>query len=129
MIKVSLIINKKIITSIAMMGALLALPEIAGADGSLGDVALHVTKSMSGVARLITAASYVAGVGFALMGLLKFKAHKDQPQQVPLSQPLVLLTIAAGLIFLPEVIKTTGATVWGDTAISAGPTGNLFPGV
>jgi intracellular multiplication protein IcmD len=92
---------------------------IAGGE-SLGDVAGEVTKSMSNIAILITSASYVAGVGFALMGMLKFKAHKDQPQQVPLSQPIVLLCIAAGLVFLPSFIKTAGQTIFkGGTAADA----------
>lgn len=99
-------------------GALIALffiSEFAFATSkSLGDVADTVTGSMSGVAKLITATSYVAGVGFALMGMLKLKAHKDNPQQVPLGQPIVLLCIAAGLVFLPNLISTGGATIWGE---------------
>ena len=87
---------------------------------NLGAVATDITSSLSGVATLITAGSYVAGVCFALMGMLKLKAHKDQPQQVPLSQPLVLLIIAAGLVFLPSLIKTAGATIFkGGTAADA----------
>lgn len=98
---------------------------LAGGGGqgqSLGDVASNVTDSMTNVGKLITAASYVAGVGFALMGMLKFKAHKDNPSQTPLSQPIVLLAIAAGLVFLPSLISTTGQTVWkgGERATSKG---------
>jgi intracellular multiplication protein IcmD len=94
----------------------------AGAGQSLGDIASNVTGTMSNVAKLITAGSYVAGVAFALMGMLKFKAHKDNPQQTPLSQPIVLLAIAAGLVFLPSLISTTGQTVWkgGERATSSG---------
>ncbi len=84
----------------------------SGAGQSIGDVAANVTGTMSNVAKLITAGSYVAGVAFALMGMLKFKAHKDNPQQTPLSQPIVLLAIAAGLVFLPSLISTTGQTIW-----------------
>lgn len=93
-----------------------------GQGQSLGDVASNVTDSMTNVGKLITAASYVAGVGFALMGMLKFKAHKDNPSQTPLSQPIVLLAIAAGLVFLPSLISTTGQTVWkgGERATSKG---------
>lgn len=94
-------------------------------DGSLGDISQTVTDSMTNVAKLITAASYVAGVGFAMMGMLKFKAHKDNPTQVPLSQPIVLLCIAAGLIFLPNLISTSGATIWGDNVERATSTGTL----
>lgn len=90
---------------------------------NLGDVAGNVTTSMENVGKLITAASYVAGIGFALLGLLKLKAHKDNPTQVPLSQPLVLLTIAGGLVFLPSIISTAGETIWEDNRTSGGFTG------
>lgn len=98
----------------------LALAQASGgsstaAEGSLGSVAATITGSMTNVAKLITATSYVAGVGFALMGMLKLKAHKDNPTQVSLSQPIVLLAIAAGLVFLPSLIKTAGKTVWSDS--------------
>jgi len=114
--------NKSLFSLCAYFGTLLALFFISDlllaggdpADNSLGDIAGTVTDSMSNVAKLITATSYVAGVGFAMMGMLKFKAHKDNPTQVPLSQPIVLLVIAAGLVFLPNLISTGGATVWGD---------------
>lgn len=89
---------------------------LAGSTQTLGDVANNITKSMSGLAKLITAASYVAGIGFAMMGMLKLKAHKDNPVQVPLGQPIVLLVIAVGLIFLPNLINTGGVTLWGEQA-------------
>jgi len=109
-----------ILTLCAYFGVLMALflasqLVFAGGGGgqSLGEVAGTVTTSMSNLAKLLTAGAYVAGVGFALMGMLKFKAHKDNPTQVPLSQPIVLLSIAAGLVFLPSLIESGGATVWG----------------
>lgn len=103
-------------------GILLALYLISdfvfasGGGQDLGKVADNISGTMTSVAKLITAASYVAGVGFALMGMLKFKAHKDNPTQVPLSQPIVLLAIAAGLVFLPSLISTSGSTVFGSGA-------------
>lgn len=116
-------------------GALVALFLIsnvafAGSSGgqTLGEVAANVTGSMTNVAKLITAASYVAGVGFALMGMFKFKAHKDQPTQVPLSQPIVLLAIAAGLLFLPSIITTAGSTIFGGSAQMGSPEGGGLPG-
>ncbi|MFO1258825.1 MAG: DUF6750 family protein [Gammaproteobacteria bacterium] len=83
--------------------------------GSVGDVSDNVTDSMESIGKLITGASYVAGIGFALLGLLKLKAHKDNATQVPLSQPIVLLVIAAGLVFLPSIISTAGDTIWGES--------------
>lgn len=108
-------------------GALVALFLISNvvfaSSQTLGTVAQNVTNTMTSVTSLITAASYVAGVGFALMGLFKFKAHKDSPQQVPLSQPIVLLAISAGLIFLPSIVSTAGSTIFGSSAQKASSTG------
>lgn len=103
---------------------------LAGGGTSLGDVASNVTGNLTNVAKLITAASYVAGVGFALMGMLKFKAHKDNPTQVPLSQPIVLMIIAAALIFLPSLIGSAGQTVWGGGQQAGSPAGTAnVPGL
>lgn len=139
MVKASTSSSNALWTMCAYFGTLLALFLISNIvfagtssqEGSLGDVADTITTSMTGVAKLITATSYVAGVGFALMGMLKLKAHKDNPQQVPLSQPIVLLAIAAGLVFLPSLIKTAGSTVWkggGDTVGATGAGGESLGG-
>jgi intracellular multiplication protein IcmD len=101
----------------------------SGGGQDLGKVAENITGTMTSVAKLITAASYVAGVGFALMGMLKFKAHKDNPTQVPLSQPIVLLAIAAGLVFLPSLITTTGSTVFGSGMQNADSKGGGVKGL
>ncbi|MCS5711119.1 type IV secretion protein IcmD [Candidatus Berkiella aquae] len=132
MVKASTSSSNALWTLCAYFGTLLALFLISNIvfaggtssqEGSLGDVADTITTSMTGVAKLITATSYVAGVGFALMGMLKLKAHKDNPTQVSLSQPIVLLAIAAGLVFLPSLIKTAGSTVWKGGGDTVGATG------
>lgn len=138
MVKTSESSQKTLWTLMGYFSALLALSLVSdlalaadgatAGEGSLGSVAATITGSMTNVAKLITATSYVAGVGFALMGMLKLKAHKDNPTQVPLSQPIVLLCIAAGLVFLPSLIKTAGKTVWSDAeaASSTGESGGTL---
>lgn len=125
--------KKSLISLTAYFGGLLALfflSEVLFAGGggggggtTLGDVAGNVRDTMNNVAQLITAVSYVCGVGFAVMGMLKLKAHKEQPTQVPLSQPMVLLIIAAGLVFLPSLIKSAGSTIWSESAENANTKG------
>jgi intracellular multiplication protein IcmD len=128
-VKTSTNSSKALLTLCAYFGSLLALFLISNVvmatndPQSLGGVAKSITDSMGNVAKLITAASYVAGVGFALMGMLKFKAHKDNPTQVSLSQPIVLLAIAAGLVFLPALIKSGGTTIFGAGAARATSSG------
>lgn len=82
----------------------------------VGNVKTNITSLIS----LLIIISYIAGVGFALAGILQFKAHKDNPTQVPLSKPIVLLAVAACLLFLPSIMSTAGRTVFGSGAKDIG---------
>lgn len=84
-------------------------------SGSLGigGVASKVTGNVANIARLITAASYVAGMAFAVGAIVKFKAHKDNPTQIPIGTPIALLFVGAALIFIPTVFRVSGQTLFG----------------
>jgi len=79
----------------------------------------QIRESLSKIAQLITAGSYVAGFGFAIGAILKFKAHKDNPTQVPISGPIVMLFIAAALIFVPAVFASAGGTLYDPSTMPA----------
>ncbi|MES2998463.1 MAG: type IV secretion protein IcmD [Pseudomonadota bacterium] len=89
----------------------------------LGSVASTLTGSFANVARLITAGAYMAGIGFAMAAMLKFKAHKDNPTQIPIGTPIALLFIGAALIFLPNIFGIAGNTIFGGTSGAGGVTG------
>lgn len=95
---------------------------IAYADGvkTLGDMALTITYSFYGLSKLITAGAYMAGMGFVMASMLKFKAHKDNPTQIPIGTPIALLFVGSALIFLPHIFVIAGETVFGDTSGAAG---------
>ena len=110
----------------------LALLTLSGAvlaqgGGDIAALAAGVGKQASAIATLLSVASYVAGVGFALAGILQFKAHKENPQQTPLSKPVVMIVVAACLLFLPTILSVAGASVFGGTAVSAGTKGGITP--
>ena len=77
----------------------------------LGSMADNVRAAMTNFAKLITATSYLAGLAFAVIAVLKFKAHKDDSRTTPISTPIVLLFVAAGLLFLPGLFKAAGETL------------------
>ncbi len=79
---------------------------------SLGGVAATLTTNFGALARLITAGSYVAGMGFGVGAILKFKAHKDNPTQIPIGTPIALVFIAAAMIFLPSLFKVAGYSMF-----------------
>ena len=64
--------------------------------------------------------SYVLGMGFAVGAVFKFKAHKDNPTQIPVGTPIALIFIAAVLIFLPSIFDVAGTTLFGTQAQKAG---------
>jgi intracellular multiplication protein IcmD len=96
---------------------------LAVVNSGLGGIATQVTSNLASVAKLITAASYVAGMGFAVGSIVKFKAHKDNPTQVPIGMPIALLFVAAALIFIPSVFASSGATLFGQSGTVAGVSG------
>lgn len=111
------------LTVIFLLLNMTSAPAAGAAGQTLGQVATQITGSFSELAKLITASSYVAGMGFALSSILKFKQHKDNPQQIPIGTPIALLFIAAGLIFLPTIFHVAGQTVFGTSATSGGVSG------
>ncbi len=89
----------------------------------IGAVAGAVKTNLRNIASLITAGAYVAGMGFGVGAIVKFKAHKDNPTQVAISVPIAMLFIAAALLFVPSVFKTTGETLFGASGKQAGISG------
>jgi intracellular multiplication protein IcmD len=99
--------------------ALMLFVTSAFADGDVTALVTQVTGQANSIATLLNVASYVAGVGFALAGVLQFKAHKENPQQVPLSKPIVLIIVAASLLFLPSIMNIAGQSLFGSSGQQA----------
>ena len=101
-----------------------ACSDVALAEGEgLTGVVNRLTAALGSFKQLIIVASYIAGIGFFMSGLIKFKAHRDAPTQVPLSAPIVLVCIGAALVFMPSIIQTAGETAF-EEAQSGGADGS-----
>ncbi|WP_420795484.1 type IV secretion protein IcmD [Legionella nautarum] len=96
------------------------------ASTSLGTMASSITSSFTSVAKLITAGSYLAGLGFSIGAIMKFKQHKDNPTQIQIGTPIALVFIAAALLFLPSILGVAGQTMFGTSGSVAGPSGTIF---
>ena len=107
-------INLRFKTTAVLMLAFLAVL-LAAATDVIG-VADTVTKQATAIAKLLSVTAYVAGVGFALAGILQFKTHKENPQQTPLSKPVVMIVVAACLLFLPTILTIAGSSLLGQGA-------------
>lgn len=89
----------------------LVLPSLATAatTSSAGSMASSIEGSFSNLSKIITAGSYLAGLGFSIGAIIKFKQHKDNPTQTPIGTPIALVFIAAALLFLPTILGITGS--------------------
>ena len=85
---------------------------------NVGTLALNVTESSGGLVQLIISLAYVAGIGFGVASIFKFKQHKDNPTQVPIGTPVSMLLISAALVFMPGIYQPLGQTIFG-TSVSA----------
>ncbi len=99
-----------------------AIKPFASGQG-VGAIAGSVKSNLGSLAQLITAGAYVAGMGFAVGAIVKFKAHKDNPTQVGIGVPIALLFVGAALLGSPSVFKTTGQTLFGASGKYAGVSG------
>lgn len=84
----------------------------AASGSGVAAVAVQAKKQLGDIAKLITAGSYVGGFGFAVAAIVKFKAHKEQPTQVPISAAIVPLFVAAAMLFIPSVYSSAAHTLY-----------------
>ncbi len=108
-----------------------AYADITGSapTNSVGDVAGTMIDSFTNLSKVMTAVGYLAGIGFTLASIFKFKQHKDNAQQIPVTTPIALLALGITLLFMPSVFQMGGATLFGTGAESAGVTGiTTIPG-
>jgi len=102
---------KYLMVAMVVFGFLFASDVFAAEGDDIGTLAANITKSFKSVGELILAIAFVAGLGFVMAAIFKFKQHKDNPTQIPLGTPIALLAIGVALIFLPGIIKPAGETL------------------
>jgi hypothetical protein len=69
--------------------------------------------TQSNIEQLINRLFFVAGGGLMAGAIVKFKQHKNNPQQVHIGKPVAQLFIAAALLIIPSIFQSTGATLFG----------------
>ena len=102
---------------------------VAHADGqaasTIGGMAGDLKGQFNAIASLMVAVAYVAGIGFGISAIFKFKQHKDNPTQVPIGTPFAMLAISVLLVFLPALYGPAGTSIFGTTSGAGGTSGSL----
>jgi intracellular multiplication protein IcmD len=95
-------------------GALYAGSAMAAATYvSIGSISKTVDGTVSALGVVFTDISIIAGLGFVTASFFKFHQHKQNPQQVQMSQGVSLLLIGCGLTLVPLLVPTASVSVLG----------------
>ena len=89
----------------------------------LGQLSNNISTEILGFSNLMITVGYLAGIGFTIASIFKFKQHKDNPTQVPIGTPFAMFSVGIILVFLPALFKPAAITVFGTspTASKIGP--------
>jgi intracellular multiplication protein IcmD len=116
-----------VLTLIARIGKLLLVPFLLSllintgfADTTLDTIKSSLYSSTGQFGKLIIYLTVISGIGLVIAGIFKFHAHKNNPQQVPLSQGITLLLIGSALTLFPYLTKTFIKGSFGQDATVAG---------
>lgn len=126
-------IKKSVLVSAGLLGLLvtgicLAAPANVSSFSGMATNMQNITKS---VVTIISDISIMASIFFLIHGLMKWRMHSQNPQQVPLSHGLTSLLIGLCLGVTPALIKVGQNSLLGGAAknkstISGGSMTGIF---
>ena len=103
--------TKKLVRQIILPSMLITSFTFAEDTKTIGTMAASVSSTFQALGQMIIGIAFVAGLGFGVAAIFKFKQHKDNPTQVPVGTPVAMLAISAALVFLPGFYNPLGATM------------------
>lgn len=83
---------------------------------TIGQISKNVVDSLSGASLVVLALAYLGAMLFAWIGILKWKAHGEQPDRTPFKVPLMYWAIAVACAAFPEFIGVGIVTLLGSGA-------------
>lgn len=113
------------------LGALIATGLLLGPGAALaqsvGDIATDLRSQVTNVNLLVTVISFVLGVALAIVGIMKFKAHSQNPNDpsAKMSTAFILMFAGAALVAIPAVLGSGIQTIWGSGAATTDATGGF----
>lgn len=105
-------LNKKLnrltaYTSASLVTGLMASKDAhaGGGGNTFTTISKTITDQIGGLPGFITAISYIMGVMFAVLGILKIKDHVENPSNTPLKEGAIRLAVGGGLFTVPLITE------------------------
>ena len=101
-------LNQKLNRLSAMTGAAFVMGTLVSNEANAGnktfnDIATNITDGINTLPGLLAAVSYMMGLIFAVLGVLKIKDHVENPSQTQLKDGAIRLAIGGALFAIPIV--------------------------
>ncbi len=106
------IFNKWILVIVASIFSLIHIVDALAVDvsgPSVGGMAQSILVPIDAMTGLMYKICYVLGGAMIVGSGIQYKAHRDNPQQVPLNRPIFLLLVGLVLIALPLIAQLSAA--------------------
>ena len=100
----------------------------ASSGVTIANLQSNLADTVTAVGKILVDVSLICGIGFILVSFFKFHAHKNNPQQISLSQGITLLVIGAGLTVFPYLIKGVAGAATGSSKTGS-VTGSSMAGI
>ena len=108
----------KPLSCIVGLGLLVTCTMTFADDVTISSIALNMQDTVKYAVEIMSAIALACGIVLMVIGILKFKAHKDQPTQIPLSTGLMYLCVGAALTMVPILIPTFNSALTGASSDS-----------
>lgn len=89
---------------------------LAEGPKNIAEMADNLKGNFSAIGNLIIATARVAGIGFTVAAIFKFKQHKDNPTQVTIGTPFALLAVGIMLMFMQSIYNPAAKSIYGKDA-------------
>ncbi|MDY0029751.1 MAG: hypothetical protein RBR86_07395 [Pseudobdellovibrionaceae bacterium] len=105
-----------------VMGTLLSSSAEAGATKKFNDIANNIIGGIDTLPGFLSAISYMMGMLFAVLGILKIKDHVENPTQTHLKDGAIRLAVGGGLFMIPIITESMQTLVGDGTNLTTAAT-------
>lgn len=92
-----------------VVGAMSSSQAHAGGTGptnTFNDIATNIVSGINTLPGFLSAISYMMGMLFAVLGILKIKDHVENPSQTALKDGAIRLAVGGGLFMIPIITES-----------------------
>tara|TARA_B100000780_G_scaffold46537_1_gene28951 strand:- start:773 stop:1162 length:390 start_codon:yes stop_codon:yes gene_type:complete len=99
------------IQAAVMVGLMAGSEDALASANNFSDIARNINNSIEELPGLVTGLSYMMGLLFGTLGIMKIKDHVENPTQTPLKDGAVRLAAGGALFGLPIVFESMLNTI------------------